>query len=248
MSPAMTIVVFTGPTLGSAEGRKILDADFRPPAAHGDLYRAALAGPKAIGIVDGYFQNVAAVWHKEILWALSQGIHVFGSASMGALRAAELAPFGMIGLGRIFEGYRDGLLEDDDEVAVIHGPPEFDFRPLSEALINIRFTLTAAERAGVIGDATRRALLDIGKALFYQDRTYRRILEIGLDRGLAEGEIAALRLWLDRGAIDQKREDARGMLRTIAAWAKTDPAPKRIAQRFEVTDVWRALTREVAGA
>ena len=53
---------------------------------------------------------------------MSQGIHVFGSASMGALRA-ELCPFGMVGVGRIFEAYRDGELEDDDEVAVIHGPP-----------------------------------------------------------------------------------------------------------------------------
>ena len=80
-----------------------------PPAAQGDVYRAALSRPVAIGLVDGYFERVPAVWHKEILWALSQGIHVFGSASMGALRAAELAPFGMVGVGAIFEAYRDGI-------------------------------------------------------------------------------------------------------------------------------------------
>ena len=86
--------------------------------------------PQAIGIIDGYFQWAPAVWHKEILWAIQQGVHVFGAASMGALRAAELAPFGMRGVGRIFEAYRDGVLpgsgdepfEDDDEVAVVHGP------------------------------------------------------------------------------------------------------------------------------
>lgn len=244
----MTIIIFTGPTLSSAEGREILDATFRPPVACGDLYREALAGPKAIGIIDGYFQNVAAVWHKEILWALSQGIQVFGGASMGALRAAELAPFGMTGLGRIFEGYRDGLLEDDDEVAVIHGPPELDFRPLSEALVNIRCSLTAAARDHAISGATCKALLDIGKALFYRDRTYQRILEIGLDQGCAAEEVEALRRWLDQGAIDQKRDDALGMLRAIAAWAETGPSPKRIARRFEVTDAWRALTREVGNA
>ena len=43
--------------------------------------------PRAIGIIDGYFQQVPSVWHKEILWAMAQGVHVFGSASMGALRA-----------------------------------------------------------------------------------------------------------------------------------------------------------------
>lgn len=244
----MTIVIFTGPTLRAAEGREILAATFRPPVACGDLYRAALTGPKAIGIIDGYFQNVAAVWHKEILWALSQGIQVFGAASMGALRAAELAPFGMIGLGRIFEGYKDGLLEDDDEVAVIHGPPELDFRPLSEALASIRFSLAAAVRAGVISATTCSALLDIAKTLFYQDRTYHRILEIGLARGSSEEEIEVLRGWLDQNAIDQKRQDALEMLRAIAAWAKAAPSPRITAQRFEVTDVWRALTRKVASA
>ena len=60
------------------------------PSAQGDVYRVAQERPSAIGIVDGYFEGVLSVWHKEILWAMAEGIHVFGSASMGALRAAEL--------------------------------------------------------------------------------------------------------------------------------------------------------------
>src|SRR5581483_2813112 len=102
-----------------------------------------------------------AVWHKEILWALTQGIHVYGSASIGALRAAELAPFGMVGVGRIFEAYRDGRLEDDDEVAVVHGPAEHAFQVHSEALVNLRATLAAARTAEVVGVATHDALLAI---------------------------------------------------------------------------------------
>src|SRR5688572_32760283 len=50
------------------------------------------------------------------------GVRVFGAASMGALRAAELQPFGMIGVGQVFQAYRRGHLTDDDEVAVAHGP------------------------------------------------------------------------------------------------------------------------------
>jgi hypothetical protein len=65
------------------------------------LYRAALAHPAAIGVIDGYFEVVPTVWHKEILWAMAQGIHVFGAASIGALRAAELDSFGMRGVGRL---------------------------------------------------------------------------------------------------------------------------------------------------
>src|SRR4051812_48389616 len=109
----MKIYIFTGPTLSAAEGRRELDAVFLPPAAQGDVYRASLDAPAAIGIVDGYFERVPAVWHKEILWAMSQGIHVYGAASMGALRAAELAAFGMVGVGAVFKAFFTGELEDD---------------------------------------------------------------------------------------------------------------------------------------
>src|SRR5262249_10679056 len=113
----VTIIVFTGPTLPPAEAAKILDATYRPPAAIGDVYRAAQQRPWAIGIIDGFFESIPSVWHKEVLWALAQGIHVYGAASMGALRAAELAAFGMTGVGMIFEAYRDGIIEEHDEVA-----------------------------------------------------------------------------------------------------------------------------------
>ena len=107
----MSTCVFLGPTLPTAEVAGILDATCLPPVQLGDVYRVvARHRPRAIGIVDGYFQWAPAVWHKEILWAICQGVHVFGAASMGALRAAELAPFGMQGVGRIFEAYRDGSL------------------------------------------------------------------------------------------------------------------------------------------
>ncbi|HLE83613.1 MAG TPA: TfuA domain-containing protein, partial [Thermoanaerobaculia bacterium] len=140
----MKAFIFCGPTLTSGEGAAELDAVFLPPAAQGDVYRATLERPWGIGIVDGYFERLPAIWHKEILWALSRGVHVFGSASMGALRAAELAAFGMEGVGAVFEAFRDGELEDDDEVAVLHGPAESDYRGVTDAMVDIRATLAAA--------------------------------------------------------------------------------------------------------
>ena len=97
MKPA----IFVGPTLWHDDARVYRGFTRRPPASEGDVYRTACKRPLAIGLIDGCFENVPSVWHKEILWALTQGIHVFGSASMGALRAAELETFGMIGVGRI---------------------------------------------------------------------------------------------------------------------------------------------------
>src|SRR5215470_11682231 len=142
--------VFIGPTLRREEVAAICDADCLPPVAQGDVYRATQRGARSIGIIDGYFSGAPSVWHKEILWALSQGVRVFGSASMGALRAAELHGYGMRGVGRIFEAFRDGALEDDDEVAVVHGPEGIGFAPVSEPMVNIRATLARAEMEGVL--------------------------------------------------------------------------------------------------
>ena len=153
MRPA---VVFLGPTLAHDEARTVLDAEFLPPAAHGDVLRAAFRRPQAIGIVDGVFEHVPAVWHKEILFALSEGIHVYGAASMGALRAAELDRFGMRGIGEVYRAYADGVLEDDDEVAVAHAGAEDGFQAMSDPMVDIRATLDAAVSNGIVERAHGR--------------------------------------------------------------------------------------------
>ena len=112
----MSMVLFLGPTLAAEEAQAALAAAgagdgvvLLPPAAQGDVYRAVRDyRPAVIGLVDGCFHQVPAVWHKEILWAMASGVAVYGAASMGALRAAELQAFGMIGIGKIFDAYRSG--------------------------------------------------------------------------------------------------------------------------------------------
>lgn len=208
------IVVFVGPSLDLDTARRTLDAHYHPPAANGDVVRAVTGGARMIGIIDGYFEWTLSVWHKEILWALTQGTHVLGAASMGALRAAELAPFGMRGVGRIFELYRDGVLEDDDEVAVAHEPGE-GYAVASDALINIRCTLERAVGDRIIGEPTRRALEAAGKRMFYPQRRYAEVLAAGRRAGLPAGELDALEVWLPANRVDQKRADALALLRAL---------------------------------
>ena len=234
----MTAIVFVGPTICAGGARQELDAIYLPPVAQGDVYRAAQRRPSMIGIVDGYFEREPAVWHKEILWAMSQGIHVFGSASMGALRAAELAAFGMEGVGEIFEAYRDGTLEDDDEVAVAHGPAELDFRGQSEAMVNIRYTLARAAAEGVICPETRTALEGIAKGLFYPERSYPLLLQLAARQGIEDQELRALRDWLPHGQVNQKRDDAIAMLRLMRRRLADGLEPKRVRFSFEHTVYW----------
>src|ERR1700730_13046416 len=186
---ALSVYVFTGPTISAAEASDELDAIYLPPAAEGDVYRVTLQRPQAIGIIDGYFESIPAVRHKEILWAMNRGVHVFGSASMGALRAAELAAFGMEGVGIIFKMYHDGTLEDDDEVAVAHGPADLGYPASSEAMVNIRQTLRKAAQDKLISPEVRVELVAVGKELFYPDRNYRLLLRRAFDRGISETEL-----------------------------------------------------------
>ena len=213
----MRAVVFSGPSLDHKSVRAIIDAECRPPVKQGDVYRVARQSPDAIGVIDGYFQGVPAVWHKEILWAMSQGIPVFGGASMGALRAAELDQFGMQGVGRIYEQFRDGVLEDDDEVALVHGPAELGYKPITLPMVNVRATLTRGVCEGVVSPEMAVTLTDVAKAIFYQDRTWDRILDGRGSSGLV--------VWLVEHQIDQKREDAREMLMVMQASLGLFPQP-----------------------
>ncbi|WP_394830089.1 hypothetical protein LVJ94_26635 [Pendulispora rubella] len=239
----MTVYVFTGPTLSAEEGRRELDAVFRPPAAQGDVYRAAITRPTAIGIIDGYFERTPAVWHKEILWAMAHGVHVFGSASMGALRAAELNAFGMEGVGEIFAAFHRGELEDDDEVAVRHASEADGYARVSEAMVNMRATLRAAEAVGAIGAEARVFLERIAKETFYADRSYPAMLRQASEAGWPRADLEAFRAFLPGGRVDQKRLDALAMLRAMRAHLTERPGPKEVRYTFEHTDAFEYARR-----
>ncbi len=242
----MNAYVFLGPTLFAEEACAELDAIYLPPVSQGDVYRVALTRPEAIGIIDGYFECVPSVWHKEVLWAMAQGIHVYGCSSMGALRAAELAAFGMEGIGKIFEAYRDGALVDDDDVAVAHAPASRGYQPQTVAMVNIRATLAAAESAGIIGKFARRKLERVAKRLPYPERCYTAVLERAAGRVRSE-ETEALRLWLPAGQVDQKREDALAMLRIMRTRLEAGLVPKQVDFTFEYTANWE-IARSRAGS
>jgi hypothetical protein len=225
-----------------AEAESILSADYRSPAALADVWRAARERPPAIGIIDGHFHSVPSVWHKEILWALREGIAVFGAASMGALRAAELDVFGMIGIGRIYEAYAAGELEDDDEVALMHAGAEHGFRSMSEAMVNIRATLTRAVRENVLSPKAASTVGKVAKDLFYPERAWPHILERARSIGIENAELRSFREWLPGNFVNQKRADAIAMLQAMRDPIAT-PSPDF---NFEETVLWRALLEREA--
>jgi hypothetical protein len=235
-------VIFAGPSLPPSIRPSDPALEWYPPVRQGDVYRAALGRPAIIGITDGYFEVTPTVWHKEILWAMAQGIHVYGSASIGALRAAELDPFGMTGVGRVFAAYRDGILSDDDEVAVLHGPEELDYPAVTEAMVNVRATLDKAVTEGVLDCWLVPRLTEIGKTLFYKERSWPGILGFAAGRGLPAMPLDEFAVWLGRGKVDQKRIDALEMIAVIRDHLAAGVSPLRVSYRFQETGYHKAAT------
>ncbi|WP_328609581.1 TfuA-like protein [Amycolatopsis sp. NBC_00345] len=222
----MPVHVFLGPTLAAPEALEVLpDAVLHPPAAHGDLLRPGFVPGDVVVLVDGFYHHSASVRHKEILVLLQAGVQVVGCASMGAIRAAELHRYGMAGRGAVFGMYRDGVLDADDEVAVMHGPAP-EYRKLTVALVVIRHAAEAARRAGVLTDEAARSVVDRARSLHYTERTW---------EALHNADIARLRAFLDENprvadvkaadALDVLAELARGELPTTpdpGAWAANE--------------------------
>jgi hypothetical protein len=243
--------LFIGPTLPAAAARaRLPDARIAGPAAQGDVLRLVGQRPWAIGIVDGAFEHRPAVLHNEILWALARGIRVYGAASLGALRAAELAPYGMVGVGAVFEAFASGLLEDEDEVAVAHAGAEAAHAAASEAMVNVRATLARAAAEGIVDEATAAAVAAGAKALFYPLRTFPAALAAARAAGADEGRLRALEAWLGpgrRARVDAKRLDAEALLDRIAAdRAAGAPAPPA-SFHFAYTEAFHELRLAVEG-
>lgn len=217
---AEELVAFLGPSLPAEEARRLAPCTVLPPARQGDVWRALSLRPRAIALVDGVFEAQPSVWHHEILAALEAGVAVFGGASMGALRAAELAPHGMVGVGRIFAWYRDGVVVDDSEVALLHAGEEHGWRPLTVPLVNVRHVAERARAARVLGRDAARALVEEARALFYQERTWPRVLE-RVRPQWRESVRAAWEAWFPRGAEDLKRLDAIACLQAAAEWVSS---------------------------
>ncbi|MFD3556864.1 TfuA-like protein [Streptomyces goshikiensis] len=222
------IHVFVGPTLPRSD-LAVPGVRARPPVRHGDLFDTSIRAGDTAAIIDGVYHQAPALRHKEILAAIGRGVRVIGAASIGALRAAELAPYGMLGIGSIYTAYVRGDIEGDDEVAVGQAP-DGAWDALTWPLVNVRHVLALAEAAGVIDTERAITLLAALRAIYYPHRTWAAARAVCQ----REGETSFVD-WLarqreqDRYFGDLKRTEALAAVRTALDGATTGsgsgPAP-----------------------
>jgi len=250
---ALRVCLFAGPSIGKAEviaqlqGLNV-EVTCRPPVQQGDLLMLLSTPPDIVGLIDGYFMHTPSVAHKEILLLLEKGVKVLGAGSMGALRAAELDVFGMKGVGTVYQWYRNGVIDGDDEVAMSHGDTQEEFQPLTEPLVNIRHCLERAVEERVVEKETAVRLLQTAKILHFSERTWKTILDSASDGICDRAEIDRLRDFQLREHPNLKRDDALLLLRKIAGLTLgREEWPVRITQPTPHTRFLHVLQRDYSG-
>jgi len=210
-------VVFLGPSLEHSEALRLApNAVLLPPAKMGDVLSAIPRfKPHSIAIIDGSFLSTMSVFHKEILYAIDQGIWVLGSSSMGALRAAECDRYGMIGIGEIYEALRSGAIDNDADVALAHGDEESGFAAVSTAMVTIRATLQALVEEGRVLEAEAAAFCEGQQRRWFPDRSVGEIIGFLQERLVGEDRLSIVRACLRNHSHDPKRSDAIALLRSL---------------------------------
>ena len=164
-------IVFAGPTRATSKSATNSAVQWRGPIKRGDLARlVATCAPTNVAIVDGIFHSYPAVGHSEIDEALRNGWRIWGLSSMGAIRAAEMAEFGMRGYGKVYRMFASDEDFSDDEVTLIHSS-EAPYEALSEPLVHFRAFLSNLVDRGMASPQECETVLESLKSRWYGYRT-----------------------------------------------------------------------------
>lgn len=209
------ILIYTGLSLPFSEAKEILDSHddievvYKRPIKRGDLSHDIKENPDIIAIIDGVFHQNSAVGHREILSVIKKGVKVYGSSSMGALRASELDVLGMEGIGYCYNEYASGNVTSDDDVAVMLDSETLE--ALSVPLISMNYVFTNAVAENIITKEEKDELIKITKETYYPKRNYAQTLSQSSLDADKKGKL----IDFIRTSKDIKKEDAKELLNHI---------------------------------
>jgi hypothetical protein len=183
---------------------------WRPPAARGDLADLDLPPASRVLLVDGYLIQQHPPSPTEVFDLIERGHEVWGSSSLGALRAAELRYHGMHGHGWVFDRIVDGTITYDDELVAPLDPRTGEATGMF--LANIRFGLDQLVEADRVSLAAASDLVEDLRAVHFGQRTDASCRDLAAQAGLDSAAVD------DLLAADIKRRDALELVAMV-----TDP-------------------------
>jgi hypothetical protein len=144
-----------------------LGINFHPPLGQADLISHIewSNNDDIILIADGYYKDIPSTWHKEILYAIKKSFRVIGCSSIGAMRAMECELYGMEGHGSVYQWFKQGLLYDDSDVAILHDTVEFN--QLTIPICDVLATLKSIN----LDDKTINYFCNLIRQIHFEDRT-----------------------------------------------------------------------------
>ena len=128
---------------------------------------------------------------------------------MGALRASELDSLGMQGIGYCYNQYASGIIDSDDDVAVMLDSESLE--ALSVPLISMDYVFANAVSENILTQDEKDELVEISKSTFYPKRNYANTLA---QSSLDDGKKSELINYI-RESEDIKKQDAEELLNFI---------------------------------
>lgn len=220
-------IVFAGPSLIGLSEAKRSRLDLRPPVRRGDFDSLMEARhPGTTVLIDGVFNSTLAITPTECRQLLQKGWRLIGASSMGALRASELWPVGMVGIGDVFMLYRLGILRSDADVAVMLNPVSYE--EVTASIVHIRAVLSLLEQQGRISGVFSRKLLNLARGICWFDRHWDEVLSIWRRAGLSADVVETARDLSVDPSYHPKVRDAHLATNTILArrWVEQPQSEK----------------------
>ena len=147
----------------------------------------------------------------------------------------------MIGIGSVYRDYAEGLRTADEDVAIVHGPAELGFPPVTEALVDIEATLEHLRARQFIAATIADLLAQTARSIHFKDRTWDSLFDAA---GLRDPAVHRI---IRANTVNRKCEDAWLLVRAMADDAAVvAPLAKPIDGAFSDTLFFQELRREVA--
>ena len=129
--------------------------------------------------------------------------------------ACELYPYGMIGIGTIFNDYKKGVIDSDDDVSVALNPDTLE--QLSQPWINLKYNFDNARKDKIITQEEEDELLKIAKDTYYPKRSFEYTIR---KSSLSPENITTLLNYINKNKIDIKHDDAKKVIQYIKKISK----------------------------